>query len=148
MHRLFLTCLLALTGCNTSVETEQRAPRPAATATAQPLTPAPRAVRIGEGGPGFAACQSRGVVSLPDGEAAASLQVAPFREAATMARVAEGTVVRVCTRTLDQRWLGVVIATTLEAGCGVGGRIDRPRDYAGPCPSGWVATNEVRLTGN
>ncbi len=150
MHRLFLASLLPLAGCNFSdVETQERAPEPVA--TPQALAPAPRPVRIGEGGPGFAACQSRGVVALPDaGGAAAIVRAAPFAEADAVVEIGDGVAMQICTRTLDQRWLGVVVtpASAPDTDCGVRMRIDRPRDYDGPCPAGWIAANGVRLTGS
>lgn len=150
MHHRLLVSLLALSGCNfATVETETATPK--ATATAQALKPALRPVRIGEGGPGFPACQSRGyVATLEPGGTTAALLDAPFAQATTVRRLGEGIPILVCTRTLDQRWLGVVIAPpgTPEATCGVGGRVSRPQAYDGPCPTGWIAANTVRLTGS
>lgn len=143
----FLPLLLA--ACNFAT-VEDTVPTPDATATAVALVQPPRAIRIGEGGPGFPACQWHGTVVSPDpNPGGLPVRAAPFAEADEVARLADGAQVIVCTRTLDQRWLGVIMPPTAddEAACGARGRIDRPRDYAGPCPSGWLAANAVRLRG-
>jgi hypothetical protein len=152
MRRLILASILPLAACNFStVESENRQqPSPAADAT-QAIAPQARPVRIGEGGPGFAACQSRGTVgSLDPGASDTPVRIAPFAEAEAVAALAEGAVMFVCTRTLDQRWLGVVVppADTPDADCGVRARVDRPRDYDGGCASGWIAANTIRLSGS
>ena len=56
----------------------------------------------------------------------------------------------VCTRSIDQKWLGVVIPPPVTEGamptdCGVREPVDRKQAYAGPCVSGWVSSAYVRL---
>ena len=114
-----------------------------------PLSPGTQPVRIGEGGPAFQACSSLGrVVNLsPAGETYLPVRAAPFTEADEQLRLGEGAQIHVCTRSIDQRWLGVVIAPleAPETDCGVNAPVASPRTYAGPCKSGWVSSAFVRL---
>lgn len=112
--------------------------------------PAPgiQAVQIGEGGSAFQACAGIGeVVNLsPAGEAYLPLRAAPFAEADEVARLGPGTRVFRCTRSLDQRWQGVVMppVDAPATDCGVGSPIAAPRSYTGPCKSGWALTGFIR----
>lgn len=112
--------------------------------------PAPgvQPVQIGEGGSGFQACAGLGeVVNLsPSGEAYLPLRTAPFAEAGEVARLGAGTRIFRCTRSLDQRWQGIVVppADAPTTDCGVGAPIAAPRPYAGPCKSGWALTGFIR----
>ncbi|WP_033922709.1 hypothetical protein [Sphingomonas sp. 37zxx] len=150
MRFFTIAALLPLAACNfATVETNTVTPE--ATATVSPLEPGPRAVRIGEGGPGFPACQSRATVTTVEpGATTLTLRSAPFAEAASVVRLGAGIGMYVCTRTLDQRWLGVVVPplSDPDADCGVRGRVERPRGYDGPCISGWIIANGVRLSGS
>jgi hypothetical protein len=79
-----------------------------------------------------------------------SVRSAPFAEAKALAQLAEGARVHVCTRSIDQKWLGVVIPPPVTEGaaptdCGVREPVDRKQAYAGPCTSGWVSSAYVRL---
>ncbi|MBR0553609.1 hypothetical protein [Stakelama marina] len=115
---------------------------------ARPLSPGERPVRIGESGPSFAACATRGmVVDLSDGETL-PVRAAPFEEAEQKGSLASGQRLFVCTRSMNQRWLGVVVPAEGGPDCGVTQRVDSPRAYAGACLSGWVSNSYVRLTGN
>ncbi|WP_404371976.1 hypothetical protein AB5I39_05050 [Sphingomonas sp. MMS24-J45] len=115
------------------------------------LTPGVKPVRIGEGGAAFRACATGGqVVNLsPTGERYLALRAAPFAEADEVARLDEGTRLFLCTRSLDQRWQGVVVppADAPDSDCGVTASLAAPRDYAGPCRSGWVLSAFVRPAG-
>ena len=113
-----------------------------------------RAVTIGEDGPRLPACGARGVVRARSVE----LRAAPFQQARVLAQLGEGQVVTVCTRSLDQRWLGVVVppaasdatagnATAPALECDVSDPVDRRRAYDGPCASGWVFSARVQLVG-
>ncbi|UUL81363.1 hypothetical protein [Sphingomonas qomolangmaensis] len=149
--RLFpLVIALPLAACNfATVETNTVTPE--ATATASALQPGLRPVRIGEGGPGFPACQSRATVTnVEPGATTLTLRESPFAEADSVVGLGPGIGMYVCTRTLDQRWLGVVVPplSQPDADCGVRGRIERARGYDGPCTSGWVIANGVRLSGS
>jgi hypothetical protein len=116
---------------------------------AVPLSPGTQPVRIGEGGPAFEACNSLGrVVNLsPSGETYLPVRAAPFTEADEQMRLGEGAQLHVCTRSIDQRWLGVVVAPpeAPETDCGVSAPVASPRAYAGPCKSGWVSSAFIRL---
>ena len=111
------------------------------------LSPGTRAVRIGESGPTAPACAAGQVVNLsPSGLAALPVRTAPFDEASEVARLDEGARVYLCTRSLDQRWQGVVVppADAPDSDCGVTARLDASRDYAGPCRAGWVLGTYLR----
>jgi len=105
-------------------------------------------VRIGEGGPGFAACAAAGtVVNLsPQDQPYLPLRVAPFAEASEIGRLENGTALLLCSHSLDQRWQGVVVppAGGAPADCGVSAPVASPRGYTGPCRSGWVSAAFVR----
>lgn len=112
------------------------------------LTPGLQPVRVGEGGPAFPACASVGkVVNLsPSGETALPVRAAPFAEADEVLRLSEGAKLYLCSRSLDQRWQGVVVppADSPASDCGVTASFASPRGYAGPCKSGWVLSGFVR----
>ena len=120
--------------------------------TVEAMTPGTRPVRIGEGGPGFDACQYVGRVArvLPSGETYLPLRAAPFAEADELARLPNDARLFVCTRSIDQRWQGVVVppANAPDGDCGVTAPVASARNYAGPCRSGWVASAFVRLIAN
>lgn len=113
------------------------------------LDPGTVAVRIGESGPAFDACAIRAVVTQAN-DAGVPLRAAPFDEGAELARIANGARLYVCTRSLDQRWLGVVVAPAAPAAddCGLQARVERPRAYEGTCSSGWIPRALVQLTAN
>jgi hypothetical protein len=152
MRRFLFASILPLAACNFSAVESNDRQQPSPTAEVpQAIAPQARPVRIGEGGPGFAACQSRGTVgSLDPGTTDTPVRIAPFAEAETVVALSEGATMFVCTRTLDQRWLGVVVPPfdAPDADCGVRARVDRPRDYEGRCASGWIAANTIRLSGS
>ncbi|MAX00708.1 MAG: hypothetical protein CMN72_13920 [Sphingomonas sp.] len=117
----------------------------------QPLSPGARPVRIGENGANFAACGARGVATLAE-DRRITVRAAPFDEAEARGTLAAGQRMYICTRSIDQRWLGVVIPAengdmvTGEDRCGVEQRVERPQAYSGSCLSGWVPNALVRLT--
>ncbi|MEN2785954.1 hypothetical protein ACFOKI_09890 [Sphingomonas qilianensis] len=113
---------------------------------AEPMRPGVRAVRIGEGGPGFQACAyTARVVNF--GKPDLPLRQAPFQEADEVLRLPHDARLFACTRSIDQRWQGVVVppADAPDTDCGVTAPVASPRDYTGPCKSGWVASAFVRL---
>lgn len=147
--RLWFALLLVgmpLAGC--SRETPQSDDTVLYQANAATLTPGVQPVRIGEGGPAFRACASVGrVVNLsPAGERYLSMRAAPFVEADEVLRLDDGARLYLCTRSLDQRWLGVVVppADAPTSDCGVTASFAGPRAYAGPCKSGWVSSGFVQ----
>lgn len=111
-------------------------------------------VRVGEAGPAFRACQATGTMRSRDaGGAPLVVREGPFDSAAPSGRIAAGTRFWVCTRSIDQRWLGIVYADAPAATpegeaalppCGVSVPVPRG-NYAGPCRSGWVTSAFVRL---
>jgi predicted small secreted protein len=120
--------------------------------TTEPMRPGVRAVRIGEGGPGFRACAyTARVVNVGSAETPyLPVRQAPFQDADEVLRLSNDARLFACTRSIDQRWQGVVIppADAPDTECGVTAPVATVRDYAGPCRSGWVASAFVRLTAN
>jgi hypothetical protein len=133
-----------------------------------------RPVTIGEDGPRLDACGATGVVRGPGADGTLDLRAAPFAGAQRVAVLAEGSRVHVCTRSIDQRWLGVVVQPALPepapgpgadntavngaangtesaakapqaTDCGVSRPVEAKRAYDGPCESGWVSSAFVRL---
>lgn len=119
-------------------------PRPTLPRQSEPLDPGAQPVRIGEGGPGFNACLGTGRVV---NTASLDVRQAPFSEASRIDGIAPDTNVAICSRSLDQRWLGVVYhpVDQPDLDCGVSGPVERRRGYDGPCKSGWVSSAFVRL---
>lgn len=115
--------------------------------------PVARPVTVGEDGPRLDACGTLGQVTR-SGAAGLVLRAAPFSDAKELARLTEGQRAYVCTRSIDQKWLGVVVLpaqpadnATMPADCGVSSPVERKQAYDGPCVSGWVASAYVRLIG-
>lgn len=112
--------------------------------------PMARPVTIGEDGPRMDACGGLGQVTR-SGAGGLALRAAPFADAKELASLAEGQRAAICTRSLDQKWLGVVVAPTpagngtATVDCGVASPVDRKQPYDGPCVSGWVASAYIRL---
>ncbi|SMF61581.1 hypothetical protein [Allosphingosinicella indica] len=105
-------------------------------------------VRVGESGPSFPACTARGTTRrLAEGQGLA-VRAAPFEGAGQVAELPAGASFFVCTRSIDQRWLGVVFddAGAASPACGVSRPVADRRAYDGPCRAGWVASASVRLT--
>jgi len=168
-----LLALITLSGCADPEPTQKRAPGGELAqerVRSEEPSPTARPVKIGEGGTRFAACQGRGRVGNLRG---GSLPVrdAPFDAAKQLGTLSEGAHVFVCTRSLDQQWLGVVVGTedglappalapstppketaaadpvdVTEApgvDCGVTAPVRSKRAYDGPCLSGWVENTFV-----
>lgn len=114
----------------------------------EPMKPGMRPVQIGEGGPAFAACATVGrVVNISaTGETYLPVRAAPFLEADEVSRLPDNARLLVCTRSIDQRWQGVVVPPVEAPGtdCGVSAPVASRRPYSGPCVSGWVASAFVR----
>ena len=105
-------------------------------------------VRVGELGPNFNACSLAGTSRHLDVTAGDRLEVraAPFDTAAATGGIRAGTRFFICTRSHDQRWLGVVYdeAGALSQACGVSRPVPSRRPYQGPCRSGWVSSALVK----
>jgi hypothetical protein len=104
-------------------------------------------VRIGELGRNFAACNAQGEVRERATNGAMPVRAAPYEQAQQKAQLPPGSTFFICSRSLDQRWFGVVYDSAGQAsrGCGVSSPVGQRRDYEGPCDSGWVASAQVRL---
>ena len=143
-----IACLsfLFLAGCGEAVKDDHfaRAPEPPMVAAAPVRTEAVP-VRVGELGPAFPACGHAGTTRRVDA-GAVPVKAAPFETAAETGSVPAGARFFVCSRSHDQRWMGVVYepAGTLSPGCGVAQPAERGA-YAGPCRSGWVASAAVKF---
>lgn len=158
--RVFLCLPLLLAGCSDSRDVMDELPNSSVAGMPREDVPesrmeAPLAqpVTIGEDGPRLDACGAVGQV-IRTGQEGLALRAAPFADAREVARLTEGTRVHVCTRSHDQKWLGVVVAPTLSESadtgaqaedCGVTSPVESRRPYAGPCASGWIASAFVRL---
>lgn len=105
------------------------------------------AVRIGELGPSFDACVHAGTTRHVPAEGSLPVRAAPFESAEETGAVASGRRFFVCSRSQDQKWLGIVFdeSGTLAPACGVSSPVASRRNYAGPCRSGWVSSASVRL---
>ncbi len=155
MRGLIAASVLAILaqGCDRPVPGESRGsttPR-YERASVDPLEQAVRPVRIGELGPNFAACNT--VAATRDrgagAEAALTVRTAPFEAARGTDRLPAGATFFVCSRSLDQKWFGIVYETGGAAAenCGVSRPVPTRRDYDGPCRSGWVSSTLVKLVG-
>jgi len=104
-------------------------------------------VRIGELGANFAACNTQGDVRERTADGPIPVRAAPFEQARQKGQLPPGSSFFICSRSLDQRWLGVVFDEGGQASrrCGVSAPVSGRRDYQGPCDSGWVPSAQVRL---
>jgi hypothetical protein len=148
MRRLGLLALLALAGCGEAVKDDhfQRQPEAPAAAPAPVRTDAVP-VRVGELGANFNACGHTGATRHLAAGAGLPVKAAPFDTAADLGSIPAEARFFICTRSHDQRWLGVVWAPdgTLSPACGVSAPATSRRAYEGPCRSGWVPSAFVRL---
>ena len=149
MRRSILLLALALAGCGEAVKDDHfandvRAERAEPAELQPPAVP----VRVGELGANFNACNAIGTSRHLDPAAEERLQVraAPFDTAAQTGTLAAGARFFICTRSHDQRWLGIVYdeAGALSPVCGVSRPVTSRRPYAGPCRSGWVSSAFVK----
>lgn len=155
---IFLLSLIALAACSKSNDVLDELPNSSLAGAAREDVSESRLdsgmvrpVTIGEDGPQLDACGSLGQV-MRVGAKGLAVRAAPFAEAQAVATLAEGDRAFVCTRSFDQKWLGVVVppAPAADNGaepadCGVASPVERKQPYAGPCVSGWVASASVRL---
>ena len=106
------------------------------------------AVRIGELGPNFAACTGRGRPRVRAGSGPVPVRAAPFEQAQQVDSLQPDARFFLCSRSLDQRWFGIVYdeGQQVSERCGVSRPISGRRDYEGPCAAGWVPSALVTLT--
>jgi hypothetical protein len=148
MRRALLLLGLVLASCGEpAIVANRAAGDDGNSAAADTVTAAAQPVRIGELGPNFEACSAAGTTrNLKAGEAL-PVRSAPFDDAAEAGSVAAGARFFICTRSLDQKWFGIVSdqGGALAEGCGVSEPVTRRRDYDGPCRSGWVQSAFVKV---
>lgn len=145
-RRLLLLCL-TLAACGEPAKVADRTEESAANVSADIVTAEARPVRIGELGANFAACGAAGTTrNLKAGEAL-PVRIAPFDNAAEAGSVPAAARFFICTRSLDQKWFGIVAdqSGTLAESCGVSEPVTTRRDYDGPCRSGWVQSAFVKV---
>lgn len=150
--------LIALSGCSKSDDVYEALPNSSLAGAARDDVSETRLeagivrpVTIGEDGPQLDACGGMGQV-MRAGAKGLAVRAAPFAQAKEQGVLAEGARVYVCTRSLDQKWLGVVVPpapaadnAAEPADCDITSPVDRKQAYDGPCVSGWVASAYVRL---
>lgn len=149
MRSLALLLMLLATGCGQSVkEDELRRNLDNEQSGTDQADPGTVAVRIGEFGPNFSACALAGTARRagPDGGDPLDVRAAPYDNAAATGSIPGAARFFICTRSLDQRWLGIVYQEggALDPACGVSRPVPSRRDYPGPCRSGWVSAAFVK----
>ncbi|HYJ83998.1 MAG TPA: hypothetical protein VEW26_14290 [Allosphingosinicella sp.] len=148
MRRLILLLCLGVAACGEPATVADRAAQDnEAPADEAVVKPGSRPVRIGELGANFQACGAAGTTrNLKPGEAL-PVSSAPFDNAGETGRVASRARFFICTRSLDQKWFGIVFDEdgALAERCGVSEPVTRRRDYDGPCGSGWVQSAFVKV---
>lgn len=114
---------------------------------ADPTLPSAVPVRVGELGPSFAACPAAGTTRHLAPGASLPVRAAPYDNGAEGGKVAAGSRFFVCTRSMDQKWVGIVFheSGALDPSCGVSAPLPKRRAYDGPCRSGWASSAAVRL---
>lgn len=158
--RLVIALALMLAACSKSSDVLEELPNSSLAGAAREELPEMqmesklvRAVTIGEDGPRLDACGTMGQ-AVRVGAKGLAIRAAPFADGREIGRMAEGARAWVCTRSLDQKWLGVVIAPSQNssagneaepADCGVSEPVERKQAYDGPCLSGWAASASIRL---
>jgi hypothetical protein len=151
MRRSFLLLglcpCLGLLGCGTPVPDGNASVDQNAASAPDTVTPGTVAVRVGEMGQNFQACGAAGTTRHLEADASLPVRAAPFDNAAGTGSVAGGARFFVCSRSLDQKWFGIVYdkGGALAQACGVSEPADSRHDYAGPCGSGWVESAYVKL---
>jgi hypothetical protein len=147
MRKPIILLCLALSACGEPATVADRTARDNETAAEASETPGSRPVRIGEYGANFRACGQAGTSrNLKAGEAL-PLRSAPFENAGETGSVESGARFFICSRSLDQKWFGIVFdeGGALAERCGVSEPVTRRRDYDGPCRSGWVESAFVKV---
>ena len=110
------------------------------------LHPTAQAVTIGENGPQAPACPTRGrVVNLAaGGQTTLAVRAAPFADADQTGTLTLDRPVFLCSRSMDQRWQGVVVPADAASDCGVTAPVATAQPYSGSCRSGWVLASFVQ----
>lgn len=152
MRKLLFPLLLVAAGCGESEKDDELRQRLGNQQSGVDIVdPGTMPVRIGEFGRNFNACALVGTPRGVDNGAPEPLQVraAPADNAAEAGTIAADAQFFICSRSLDQRWLGVVYdeSGTLAPACGVSRPVASRRKYEGPCRSGWVSAASVKQIG-
>lgn len=147
MRRSALLLPLFFAGCGTPVPDRNAAIDQNASNVSDTVTPDPVPVRIGDLGPNFAACNAAGTTRHLDAGASLPVRASPFDNAGQTGAVPASARFFVCSRSIDQKWFGIVYDADgkLAARCGVTEPADNRHDYKGPCQSGWVQSAYVKL---
>src|SRR3954468_12766469 len=122
MRRSILLLLISgLAACGTPVPDGNAALDENLSNTSDTVTPDPVAVRVGELGPNFEACSAAGTTRHLEAGESLPVRSAPFDNAPQTDKVPAGARFFVCSRSIDQKWFGVVFDKdgTLSAACGV-----------------------------
>lgn len=139
---------LLIAGCGEAIRDDHftnEVKEESAEATLPEMPPQP--VRVGELGPSFPACNAVGTTRNIAAGSALPVRAAPFDNAAELGGVAAGSRFFICSRSIDQKWFGIVYDDDGAAqACGVSQPLPRRRNYDGPCRSGWVASPLVKFT--
>jgi hypothetical protein len=146
MRRTILFLSLAAAACGQPVP-KGNAGADANTALPDIVTPEAASVAIGELGPNVDACPAAGATTHLEAGGRLPVRSAPFDNAGETGAIPPAGRFFVCTRSLDQKWFGIVYdeGGTLAERCGVSEPVTQRRNYAGPCRSGWVASAFVKL---
>ncbi|CAA9535069.1 MAG: hypothetical protein AVDCRST_MAG23-1324 [uncultured Sphingosinicella sp.] len=148
MRAAFLLLTLGLIGCGEAVKDDHFAQDVKAEREASPpVVPGAVPVRVGELGASFDACGAAGTTRHLDAGETLPVRAAPFETSPEIGRVAAGTQFFICTRSHDQRWMGIVYEDggTLSPACGVSSPVASRGSYEGPCRSGWISSAFVKL---
>ncbi len=151
MHRLLLPCLAAallLAACGEKVDADNAAFTPPQDNVADAVTGGTMAVRVGEFGPSFKACAADGTTRNVEAGEPLAVRAAPFDNSSQAGAIAAGSRFFICSRSLDQKWFGIVYddqSPGLAPRCGVSEPVTPSRAYEGPCRSGWVSSAFVKL---
>jgi hypothetical protein len=144
---LLLLPIVAVAACGEPVSDDHFANTGARAETSSPPVRHEVAVRVGEMGPSFDACVHAGTTRHVGAGERLPVRAAPFESAEETGGIPAGGRFFVCSRSQDQKWLGIVYdgEGALSNACGVSSPSVRRQDYAGPCRSGWVSSALVRL---
>jgi hypothetical protein len=147
MRRLSFLLVLCLAGCGSPVPDGNSSLDQNLSNVSDIVTPDPVPVRVGDLGPNFAACTAAGTTRHLDAGASLPVRASPFDNAGETGAVPANARFFVCSRSIDQKWFGIVYdkGGSLKPGCGVTEPADTRHDYAGPCQSGWIQSAYVKL---
>jgi hypothetical protein len=147
MRRILLILGLCLAACGSPVPDGNAAIDQKAASDPDTVTPGIVPVRVGDMGPNFQACSAAGTTRHVEAGQSLPVRAAPFDNAAQTGAVPAGARFFVCTRSLDQKWFGIVYdkGGALAPACGVSEPANSKHDYGGPCASGWIQSVYVKL---